>query len=241
MDRQNAFSKKNLNTINIDKRDWMEELNLPPALAKFLREEARTIQIGLAVGVLLVVVYFGVTFYLHRHLEKGTGLLARAVAVENVQERKAKLEEVVKKYGHSDAGLWARIDLAHQSYNQGKFDEAVTYFKQAIAQADSDNSIVPLLEYGLANAYEQNKDLKDAKAEFAKLAGNKSYERQGYLGEARIQEKQGDLAAALDSYQKVLHLGEKDKGNGDDWLQEKVLSLKASLAASAKKADGGEK
>lgn len=239
MDRQNAFSKKNLKTINIEKRDWMEELNLPPALAKFLREEARTIQIGLVVGLVLVIIYFGVTFYLSRHLEKGTGLLARAVAVENIQDRKVKLEEVVKKYGNSDAGLWARVDLAHLTYGEGKYAEAVTYFKQAIAKADSDNPIIPLLEFGLANAYEQNKDLQDAKAEFLKLAGNKSFERQGYLGEARIQEKQKDLAGALQSYQKVINLGEKDNGNGDDWLQEKVRSLKAAFAASSKKTAAG--
>jgi predicted negative regulator of RcsB-dependent stress response len=230
MDRQSAFSKKNLQTINIDKRDWMEELNLPPALAKFLREEARTIQIGLAIGLVLVLGYYGTTFYLHRHLEKGTGLLARAATIENLQDRKARLQEVVKKYGNSDAGLWARIDLAHQAYDAGQYEDAVTYFKQAIEKAGSGNSVVPLLEYGLANAYEQKKDLSDAKA----------FERQGYLGEARVQEEQGDLVAALQSYQRVLNLGEKDKGNGNDWLEEKVRSLKASLAASGKKAGSSE-
>lgn len=240
MDQQSAFSKKNLQTINTDKRDWMEELNLPPALAKFLREEARTIQIGLALGLVIVLAYFGTTFYLHRHLEKGTGLLARAVSMENLQERKAELQEVVKKYGNSDAGLWARIDLAHQAYNAGQYGDAVTYFKAAIEKAGSDNSVLPLLEYGLANAYEQKNDLSDAKAQFLKLSAFKSFERQGYLGEARVQEKQGDLIAALQSYQKVLNLGEKDQGNGNDWLVEKVRSLKASLAASGKKAAGGK-
>ncbi|MEJ2688430.1 MAG: hypothetical protein P8130_00490 [Deltaproteobacteria bacterium] len=160
--------------------------------------------------------------------------------MENLQERKAELQEVVKKYGNSDAGLWARIDLAHQAYNAGQYSEAVTYFKAAIEKAGSDNSVLPLLEYGLANAYEQKNDLSDAKAQFLKLSAFKSFERQGYLGEARVQEKQGDLIAALQSYQKVLNLGEKDQGNGNDWLVEKVRSLKASLAASGKKAAGGK-
>lgn len=235
MDRQSSLSKKNLKTINPDKRDWMEELNLPPALAKFLQEQRQAIEICLAVGLLLVVGYFGTTYYLHRHLENGTGMLARAAAIQNPKERKAWLEEVVKKYGGSDAGLWARIDLAHQAYAGGKYDEAIKYFRQALAKAESGNSIVPLLEYGLANAYEQKKDFKDAEAEFHKLAGFKPFDRQAFLGEGRIREQQGDLAGALKAYQKVLNLGEKDRAGSDDWLAEKVHALQASQAASDKK------
>ena len=235
MDQQSAFSKKKLQTINIEKSDWMEELNLPPELIKFLRGNAKALQIGGIVVLLLLIAYGGFEFFHNKRHQNSTAFLAQAVKIQDLQERKAKLQEVVDKYSGTDAGLWARIDLAHLSYDQGQFDDAITFFSQALKKADSDNSAIPLIEYGLANAYEQKKDFADAKDYFARLAAFKSFEREGSLGIARIEEKQGDLAAALQSYEKVLTLDGKKEGGDNAWLEEKVHSLKASQSAPDQK------
>lgn len=239
MNQQNAFSKKNLQTINIEKRDWMEELNLPPELIKFLRGKAKVLQIGGAVALLCFLGYYATHFHLNKQREQSTALLAKAVEVQSPQERKAKLQEVVDKFGGSDAGLWARIDLAHQAFDEGHSAEAITFFEQALEKVGSGNSIIPLIEYGLANAYEQKKELGNAMTHFLALAGYKGFERQGELGVARIQEKKGELAAALKTYEKVAALNEKEKVSGNEWLDEKIRSLKLSQSASKKTAAGG--
>ena len=239
MSEQSAFSKKKLKTINIEKRDWMEELNLPPQLIKFLRENTRALQLGGVLLVVLILAYNGGHYYFGHVREKSTELLTQANKIEDQQDRKTALEGVVSKYGSSDAGLWARIELAQLSYGEGKFDAAVDYYKGAIHAADDDSSIMPLLHYGLAIALEQKREFASAAEQFNKMREFKGFERQAWLGLGRISEKEDHMTAAINAYDKVLSIDQEgngsgnNSGNNNDWLAEKVRSLKASVAASA--------
>jgi len=227
MKEQSAFNRKKLETINIEKRDWMEELNLPPQMIKFVRKNSRALQLGGVLLLLFFLGYNGMQFYLSQQLQKSTALLAKASKIEDKTERAERLKEVVSQYGSTDAGLWARIDLANLSYEEGKYEEAAAYFQEALNEAKGSSSLVPLIHFGLANAYEQKGDLNDAAEHFQYISKAAGFERQGYLGLGRVWERQGKQKAALESYEKVLSLDDKEKtSTEEDWLEEKIRSLK---------------
>lgn len=238
MNDQSIFSRKKIQTINIEKRDWMEELNFPPKLIKFLRENARLLQV---IGVLLVLCilgYNGGKLYFGHRLETSTAKLDRAMNIVDPDKRQAALTEVATQYGRTDAGLWARVQLAQMAYGKKDFDTAIGYYQKAIGQTDSDSSLMPLLQYGLANAYEQKKDFAAAAEHFNKLREFKGFERQAWLGLGRISEKENHPTAAINAYEKVLAIDEEAKNaNNNNWLQEKVRSLKAAAAATANSED----
>ena len=122
MSAQSLFSKKDIKPIDPErKRDLLDELNLPPKLVSFIRENARNLQIAcicIAVVVLGWVLYDN---YTDMQESKSASLLAAALQESSIEQKTQELARVIEEYPRTDSALWSRVELAHLEYQDGKF------------------------------------------------------------------------------------------------------------------------
>lgn len=232
MTGQSAFSKKSVETINVEKRDWMEELNLPPQLISFLKEHGQRLQLVAAGIVLILLSYNGYQYYAARQQDNATAMLATAMKSEQAAEKSSLLGALIDEYGSSDAAVWAHLELGHMAYNAGQYDEAISQYTAADSDIKNNSSIKPFVHYGLAYSYEKSGDTDKALSHYASLASFAGYEKEASLGIARIQELKNDTAAALAAYRKAAEGKTSESGDGD-WISEKISQLAASSTTPA--------
>ncbi len=226
MAKDNLFSKEHLKTIDIEKRDWMAELAIPPQVADFLRQNKKRIQAGAIALVVLLLAWTGLQYYLDNRREKSTAMLAEAMAIEAVTDKVAALERVVDEYGGTDAGVWARIELGHLAYDQGDYDKAIAMYDEAMEELGTDSTVAPFVEYAIATAYERKGDFSAALDHYRFLVDRPGFEGQGQLGIARCLEAEGKRQEAAAAYEKVLSY--EDQAADDSWIREKIRQLRAA-------------
>ncbi|MEW6429658.1 MAG: tetratricopeptide repeat protein [Thermodesulfobacteriota bacterium] len=238
MTGENLFSKRKLETINIEKRDWMEELNLPPQLAKFLRKNGKEVQIAIAVFVVAILAWNAMQYYRDSQREKTTAALAQAMQVTDDEGRIAALRQVTEKSSGSDAALWARVELGHLAFKKEDYAGAVEAYKSALDGFGATSSVAPFIEFALAGAYEKSQQYDGALEQYRKLAATKGFERQGNLGLARVYEQQGDKGKAAEAYRQVLAAAGDNPAADDEWIEEKANRLAPVAVQPAAAADG---
>lgn len=225
MAQESIFTKRHVEPGTDVKKELLEQLNLPPKMIAFLRTNSTRIQIGLAVGACLSLAWSGYGQYREAQREKGTAMMYNAMQATDAGERSTLLQTVIKKYGSDEAGQWAKVELAHAALKAGNHAEAIAGYQQVLAKLSSAHPLLPLLTYGLAQAYEQSNDLENAKKYYQQLTELPGFGGEGYLGLGRICETNKETAKAKEMYEKYLALPETAESPTKKWVAAKIAKL----------------
>ena len=204
MSQQSAFDRQNIEESALDQPPGLlEQLNLPPELIKFIRQNQRAIWIATACISVLVVAVAGFNQYTTYREEKASSALTSAMQAEG-ESKKEMLVKVVDDYGATSAGLWGRIELAHLSVEEGEFGKAIQQFSKIKNDVSSDNPLMPLILNTLGVLFEKNNELDKAVYSFNELSTYKGFEVSSFEALGRLYEAKGDKAKAVEMYEKSL-------------------------------------
>ena len=227
MAEQNSLVGKEEKTIDIERKEsLLDELNLPPIVTKFIRENARNLQIVAGCIVLLIFAWTYFDYYTETRENNASSALSLAVQEVDDAARVELLKGVVSDFSGTDAALWSRVEQAHVAFQAGNFDDALSLYNDIFADLDNDNPLLPLLSYNIGLAYENSGDHSKAQTFYAKLAGYKGFEVKGLMAQGRIYELQEEKPEALRVYREA---SEKVGISGQDKsiLTEKINTLQA--------------
>lgn len=217
----------------VDERDknnlegLLEQLNLPPAVITFVRENKRLVQIAVVVLILAVVTWSLYGAYRDNRIEKSNEALSAALAQDG-QQMLDKLTEVEQEFGGTDAALWARINRAQELMKNSAMAEAGEEFKSIRDDLAASSIVQPLLAFGIAQAAEATRNYDEAAAEYRTLIEVDGYQDVGYLGAARVYEVQGNKEKALELYENYLASIEPGAALQKVMVEEKIARIKAA-------------
>ncbi len=218
----------------VDERDknnlegLLEQLNLPPAVITFVRENKRLVQIAVALLILTVVSWSLYGAYRDSRIEKSSEALSAALELEG-PPLLDKLAEVEKEFGGTDAALWASINRAQELMKNSAMVEAGAEFKSIRDDLAASSSVQPLLAFGIAQSAEAEGNFEEAAAEYQKLIEVDGYQDIGYLGAARVYEAQGSRDKALELYENYLASIDSAAVLQKVMVEEKIARIKAAL------------
>jgi tetratricopeptide (TPR) repeat protein len=178
-----ALAQKKLSHKDM-KEDYLMEQYFK--VIKFYEEKKKLVH-GILLGLLAVtaIVVWALNTMNENNL-KATSLLGNVlpyfergqyeVAINGIpQENIRGLKEIVENYGSSKAGKMAAFFLANSYYALGKYEDALTYFKQTdLAEDDMQASAIA----GIGSCYEALKNNAQAAENYEKAAykaSTKSY------------------------------------------------------------------
>lgn len=204
MSSDSAFNKKLGPETTMDQVEGLlEHFSLPPKVIEYIRKHQRRIQVGLA--VLLIAVVAWSLYGTHVEKMKEESASALAVAMNKTGEEKTQaLQGVVDDYSSTNSAKWAKIELAHFDMKNGLFGEAARKYEKLLPEIDQDNAVYPLIVYGIAQAYEGDKNYTNSVSNYELLKAVKGFEHIGYTGMARIEEAQGNIDKAIAIYNNFL-------------------------------------
>jgi predicted negative regulator of RcsB-dependent stress response len=236
MSAQSLFSKKNIKAQQPDThRGIMEELNFPPQLISFVRENARNLQIGLVCVVILVLGWLSYDYYTKAQEKKGASQLASAMQLEETDEMARMLENVINDYSRTDAARWARIELAHLDYREGRLDAAVAKFEEVIDELSKDNPVLPLVRTDLAQSYEKADKYDQAIVQYGILKDSPGFKEEAHLALARIYRAKDEPAKARQEYEELM---DTMKEGADPQLKSRVQEMLLALGGTPVEAAG---
>ncbi len=120
---------------------------------------------------------------------------------ERSDEAIKKLSEVIKQFGNREAGMEAKFHLAEAYLNKGDYAHALSSYQDFLKEL-AGKPTGKFLEYpaylGMAKAYYQTNDNKNAELYFQKVLDSKqdAYSAEANLGQARILIKDGQVDQA---------------------------------------------
>jgi predicted negative regulator of RcsB-dependent stress response len=197
--QHSAFSKKHIEEVTAAKRTLLEELNLPPAAIKFIRENSTAIQ---AVAICLFLGICGWSYYDYyttKQTNDAAALYYHAMREPTADGRIQFMEKVVTDYSSTGSALWCRIALVHEKTPE----EQVVELEKITKDVSRDDPLYPLLQYDLAQCYEMNNDSDKAMTIYKSLADIHGFAGISYLAMGRIFEQKNDLVQARDMYEKA--------------------------------------
>lgn len=218
----------------VDERDknslegLLEQLNLPPAAIKFVRENKRLVQITLAALILIVVSWSLYGAYRDNRIQKSSEALAIALEQEG-QQKLDQLSQVAEAFDGTDAALWARINRAQTLQNDSNMSEAQAEFLSIREEIGRSSLLYPLVTVGLAQSAEAAGNYAEAAEEYEVLLEIEGYESIGYLGAARVNEMQGNQDKALELYENYLAGIDAGAVLQKAMVEEKIARIKATL------------
>jgi len=211
MTKPSAFDKKQIQSAVLDdKKDFLDELHLPPEVASFLRTNARILLIA---GICIILMIVGWTVYKNYTRTRNDKAAAALVSAEQETDEASRIQaidQVVNQFQGTDAALWAELELAHIDYQAGNYKVAVEKYQAVLDDLAADNALVPLITYSMGQAYEQLHDNDKALKEYQALSQMPGFAGEGYLGLARIYEAKEELDNAREVYEKYLALTTAD-------------------------------
>lgn len=181
----------------------LDQLNLPPAVVKFLRDNKTILQVLGIVVVVLVVAVSLYTSYRTNRLEGGASSLSLAMSAEGEAKTQA-LEKVVNDYSGTPSALWALTELGHMAMQEEDFKKAGEYYSQTLEKISVTNPMYALLIFAQGQAAEAGKNYEEAYTYYITLKGVEGYNDEGYLGMARVLEAQGKNDKAISLYREYL-------------------------------------
>ena len=227
MAKEDIFEKE-----YVDERDknnlegLLEQLNLPPAVVKFVKQNKRLVQAGIAVLVIAVVAWALYGSYRDNQIQKSSEALFAAQELSG-QQMLDKLAEVEKDFGGTDAGLWAGINTAQELMKNGKMAEAQQKFIEVRGELTTSSALWPLVTMGIAQSAEAAGDFQRAVDEYGVLMDLEGYRDIGFLGSARVLELQGNREQALELYENYLVELGQSAALQKVIVEEKIARLKA--------------
>jgi predicted negative regulator of RcsB-dependent stress response len=228
MAKEDIFEKE-----YVDERDknnlegLLEQLNLPPAAVKFVRENKRLVQAAVAGLVILIVGWSLYDSYRDGRIEKSSEALFAAQELSG-QEMLDKLAEVEKEYGGTDAALWARINAAQEFMENSQMSEAQQKFKELRDDIKPSSPLWPLVSVGIAQSAEAAGNFDEAVNEYGALMEVEGYKDIGFLGSARLRELQGNREQALELYEQYLSELDPSDALQRVMVEEKIARIKAA-------------
>jgi len=227
MSAQSLFSKKNIASQQPTEthRGLLDELSLPPQFISFMRKNARSLQIGLIIVVVLVLGWVFYNYYTELQENKGASLLTSAMQTESAEQQVQILESVIKDYSRTDAARWSKLELAHLDFEAGSFDAAAVKYKEILDSLSSGNPLAPLTRLNLAQSYEEAVQYDQAIAQYTLLKKTSGFENEAYLGLGRIFIAKDEPAQARSAYEELLSV------LGDDADPRFKSKVQANLAA----------
>lgn len=205
----------------------LEQLNLPPAVVKFVKENKKLVYAVIGTVVVLVIAWALYGSYRDSRIQKSSEALFSAQALSG-QQMLDQLAEVESQFGGTDAALWAQINGAQELMKAGNMEEAHNKFIQVRNDIRSSSPLAPLVSVGIAQTAEAKGDYQGAAAEYEKLVDIEGYQDIGYLGRARVAELQGDPQKALELYQNYLASLDPAAALQRVMVEEKIARIKAS-------------
>ena len=227
MSTQSLFSRKNIKSQQPDThRGLLEELNLPPEMISFIRENSRTLQIALICVAVFVLGWVFYDYYAEQQEKKGASLLASAMQVDSSEEQVWILQNVINDYSRTDAALWSKLELGHIDYQDSRFEEASARFKEILDELSPSSSLIPLARLSLAQSYEEGGQFDQAITQYNLLKKEVGFTLQANLALGRIYIAEGEESQARKVYEELLQ-GLADEP--DLALKSKVQAKLASL------------
>ena len=206
MSEHNTYLQKDILTKPLESHGLLEEFGLPLKVIKFIRGNRNNIFCGIAAVMVAIVGWSYYGHYVATRNDQAAAMLGKAVNQENVEQRATMFNQVVADFGNTGSATWAKIELGHLAFDQGDYDDAISRYQGVLAGLGSASPLLPLVQYNLAQAFENKKAFKEALAAYQELTALKGFTPEAYVALARIYEAQGVLAKAKEMYQKVLDL-----------------------------------
>ncbi len=174
--------------------------------ADFAAHHAKLLFAGAAALVVLALVVFFVRTSGHRADDQTSGLLAEAWAdynQGNLDGAAAGLDDILDRAGGTMAGKRALLLYGDVRYDQGRYEDAETYYRRAASAFKADPLQAMAARRGLAASLENEKKYAEAAETYQTLADsapNASLRAQLRLDVARNALKAGDRDQALSIY-----------------------------------------
>jgi predicted negative regulator of RcsB-dependent stress response len=225
MAENNSFADSKEKTIDIEHKDGLlEELELPPYLIKFIRENAQRLQIA---AVCIVILILGWTYYDYhtQNVENAASAALNAALLEDDESSRIELlKNVEKDFSDTESALWSRIEQAHLAARNGSHEDALFLYNDILDDINTDNPIKPLLYYNIGLAYENSGDHDKALKNYLELAGFNGFAAKALIAQGRIHEMKNDRTEALRLYRLAVE-NEDTTSQDKQLLQEKIDSL----------------
>jgi len=226
MSQLNPFDRKHIeDSAVIPQQGLLEHLNLPPAVAAFIRKNQRTIWIVTICVALIVTAVSLYGSYRSYREDKASSALAAALQAQG-GEKKKLLAEVVDTFASTPAGMWGKIEIAHMAEAAGDTAGAIAGLSEVRKSVSQKNPVTPLLTYNLGLLYEKNNELDQALAAYQELNAFKGFEEISYKAMGRIYELQGNNDKALEMYKKYMETGEKGNGQPGSDLERSMIQAR---------------
>lgn len=225
-----AQTPRNLQTeiIDIEKKNGLlEELNLHPKTIRFIRANALFLQIGVVAFFVLLGAWSYYDHYTQTKRSEASLALANAVKEKDSAGRQRSLAKVVDDYAGTGAALWSRLEQGDLAAKDKNYQGALTLYSGVYQDLSSDSTLKPMLEFVLAQTYENLGQLDKAMDYYRKLAEHKSFTMVALPAQGRIYELKGDKAGALKMYQEAT-ADQALSGQSRSILTEKINSLQVA-------------
>lgn len=216
----------------VDERDknslegLLEQMNLPPAVVKFVRDHKRAVQVCIGVIIIVVVTWALYDTYRDNRIKNSSAALSAALEMEG-QQKIDKLGEVKNDYSGTPAALWAQINAAQELVAIGEMEDANKEFKAVREDIGNKSILQPLVMVGIAQTAEVSGSYDESSSEYQKLTEIEGYEDIGYMGLGRIHELKGDTAKALEVYERYLTEIDSAAVMQKRLVEEKIAGIKA--------------
>ncbi len=205
-------------------RDKLDELlaDVPEWLRGPLKENYKQILASIAIVILVVSLWSGYSFYTNRQEESASYHLGLAMSNLDLDGRLKELDDLVRRFPHTDAGHLANLLIARAYFEKGNWEKAGKVF--ASCESSFEGALATTATMGNGYASEQVKRLDQALADYEKAgnAGN-GFEAVALIDKARVLATEGKKKEALDAYDKYLDL--KPKSHLLDFIRYQILKL----------------
>ncbi|NTV15415.1 MAG: tetratricopeptide repeat protein [Desulfobulbaceae bacterium] len=218
---------RNLQTTIIDiekKNGLLEELNVHPKAIRFIRTYALHLQIGVAAFFVLLGGWSYYQHYTQTKQSEASLALVNAVKEKDDAGRQRSLAKVADEYAGTGAALWSRMEQGDLAAKDKRYQEALTLYTGVYEELAGDNPLAPMLEFVVAQTYENLGQVDKALEYYAKAAERKGFKLVALPAQGRIYEIKGDKGAALKMYQEA-STDQELSGQSRSILTEKINSL----------------
>ena len=218
--------------IDIERREGLlDELNLPPKLARFIRQNARNLQIGAGVLFVLACLWSYYDYYTINRQNEAAHSLALALRDDDSESRLAGLARVVEDYSGTGAAVWSRLEEGNAAFKDGLYAEALAVYAAVEKELPSASPLRPVIYYLLALAHENAGEFEPALKSYSELAEYQAFRIVALPAQGRIHERLGNQADALKIYEEAAKI-EGISGETKTLLNEKITSLKVASGSA---------
>lgn len=224
MDESNAFTKRHVEEVTAAKRTLLDELNLPPKIKKYLRDNALFLQLSFVFIIAGICFWNYYSYYKTTQNDQAAQQLSQAMLMTDVVQRTAALEKISTDFPSAGSSRWSQLALANDYLSQKEYPQAISILQALNKDVDRDNPLFPLLQQFTGVAYELNGELESALSHYKTLTTLPGFEALGYIESGRVYELQGMAGEAKDVYEKAYSANDI-KPDQRAWVEEKMNSL----------------